>query len=364
MTARRQFSRAGLLLYSAIFTVALCLLALCVVVPARAVTRVAVERQVYLMGTRATLVTWALSRPAGVERLDELLTVLEKTEQELSTWRDTSLLTRVNRQATGEARDAPESLCQLFEELRLWHGETRGAFDPAVGSLVHAWGLREDGRVPPPAVLRDATARAGLEHFVVGSNPCTITRTRDATLDAGAFGKGVALDRLVRKTNRHADSEPWMVDLGGQVVVSGRPPAGTWPVSIGHPTRRHSPAVTIRLTHGSLAVSGGSERDRWVGDTRIGHVLDPRTGRPVVRSFTVAVWHPRALVADILSTALYVMGVSEGLAWAEERGAAVCFLIPVAAQSRPRSVFAWDSVSPGTDVELAVTEAFRRRFLE
>ena len=36
---------------------------------------------------------------------------------------------------------------------------------------------------------------------------------------------------------------------------------------------------------------------------RIGHILDPRSGRPVVRRASVTVWHPDALAADALSTA-------------------------------------------------------------
>ena len=82
------------------------------------------------------------------------------------------------------------------------------------------------------------------------------------------------------------------------------------------------------MKEGSLATSGGSERDIGTGETRIGHILNPRTGHPIQTSATATVWHERALVADILSTALYVMGVDEGLAWAETHGIAAIFLIP------------------------------------
>jgi thiamine biosynthesis lipoprotein ApbE len=53
-------------------------------------------------------------------------------------------------------------------------------------------------------------------------------------------------------------------------------------------------------------------------------------------------------VADVLSTALYVMGVEEGLAWAEARQLAVCFLIPGPA---------------GSLAGVRATRAFRERFL-
>jgi thiamine biosynthesis lipoprotein ApbE len=40
----------------------------------------------------------------------------------------------------------------------------------------------------------------------------------------------------------------------------------------------------------------------------------------------VSVWHSSGLIADILSTALFVMGPVDGLAWAENRGLAACYL--------------------------------------
>ncbi len=58
---------------------------------------------------------------------------------------------------------------------------------------------------------------------------------------------------------------------------------------------------------------------------------------------SVTVWHRRALVADILSTALFVMGPDEGLRWAEARGIAACYLVP---DTTPRGLDAGDSGVP------------------
>ena len=71
-----------------------------------------------------------------------------------------------------------------------------------------------------------------------------------------------------------------------------------------------------------------------VSGTRVGHIFDPRTGRPATFAGSVTVWHERALAADILSTALYVMGPDIGLRWAEGQGLAACYLIPEGASLR------------------------------
>ena len=290
---------------------------------------VRVERTVVLMGTTATFVAEAADRAAALARLERMVQVVEATEVELSTWRDDSALSGLNRQPPGDPLSVPPALCDLLGRVEGWREATGGAFDPAIGSLIDAWGLRAAGRRPDAAALGAARARAGWPLLGFDREACTVTRQADATLDAGAFGKGEALDR-VRAAER---DEPgaWLVDFGGQVAVSGGAAGAVWPVALAHPVHRDRPVAELLLAGGSLATSAGSERTLTLGSgERIGHILDPRSGAPVARQSSVAVWHPNAFTADVLSTALHVMGPDAGLAWAAAREFAVCYVVPVA----------------------------------
>jgi thiamine biosynthesis lipoprotein len=304
------------------------------------------ERSVYLMGTRARLVLLAPDRAAGLQRLEAMVASLEQTEAELSTWRTDSALSAVNRQPIGKPLGLAAPVCALWGELTVWHRATNGAFDPALGALSAAWGLREAGRRPSPGDLAAAKAVTGLTHFRFEASSCQVTRLVDVRLDAGAFGKGEALRRLLLLPGW---AGWWMVDLGGQIAVSGAPPAGAWPVAIAHPERRADIAMEIALAGGSLATSGTSERSFEIESGMVTHILDPRTGRPLYRSESVTVWHEDALTADILSTALYVLGSQAGLHYADEHGVAALFLAPAARGAR-------------SAVTLLASPAFRRRF--
>jgi thiamine biosynthesis lipoprotein len=102
-------------------------------------------------------------------------------------------------------------------------------------------------------------------------------------------------------------------------MVHGKPPGrDSWTIELAHPRGRQTPILRLEIASGSVATTADSEQP--------GHVLDPRTGAAVNYAGSVVVWHARGLVADILSTALFVMGPKAGGDWAEAREIAACFL--------------------------------------
>lgn len=304
-----------------------------------------VERTVVLMGTPATFVAEATDRETALARVERMVRVVEDAEAELSTWREDSALSALNRQPLWKPLAVVSPVCELLGRLEVWRRATAGAFEPAVGSLVEAWRLRDAGSQPTAEELRAATLRAAWPLLGFNREACTVTRQADVALDAGGFGKGEALDRVRAAERGHPGA--WLIDFGGQVAVSGGDANSVWPVALANPARRDQPVAEVLLSAGSLATSGGSERTLTLADgNRLGHILDPRSGLPLVRPASVTVWHQDAFAADVLSTALYVMGPDAGLAWAAARDFAACFIVPLT----------------GSDaVDLRATPAFERR---
>ena len=306
-----------------------------------------VSRDVYLMGTRARLSTYAVTHDSGLATLESALAVLDDAEEELSTWRASSAMSALNRQPVGEPWTADARLCRMFSDVWEWQRATDGAFDPSIGRLLAAWDIRGAGTVPSHEAHERARALSGMALLAFDPGRCTLTRRADVSLDEGAFGKGEALDRAAAALG----DAPWMIDLGGQISVGGRvPPGGAWSIGVADPRRRDHAALQLRMATGSLSTSAGSERDLVMSGVRVGHIFDPRTGRPATFNGSVTVWHERGLAADALSTALYVMGPKAGLRWAEARGIAVCYLIPERGTLRVETTRAFEDlriIAPG-----------------
>lgn len=324
-------ARMKMVLKLSSFVPALALLAGCASRPAgdAAADTVWVEREAYLMGTTLRGRVLAPTRAAGLAALERAFAEVRRQEALLSSWRGDAELARVNGAPPGvPVRPTPE-LFALLAEARAWSDSTGAAFDPTVGALVDAWGLRGAGRRPAEAELRRAREASGWRRFALDAAAGTVVR-RDslAWIDTGGFGKGAALRGVERVLEREG-TRAALFDFGGQVLAVGAPPGeAAWPVAAAHPARRQEPAAELRLRGRSASTSSASER--WVeeGGERLGHVLDPRTGRPVPAWGSVTVVARDPLAADALSTALFVMGPEEGMRWARERqDVGVLFLV-------------------------------------
>lgn len=276
------------------------------------------ERTLYLMGTRFHAEVQARTEAQAQAALEGAVREIEAWEALLSTWDPGTPMSRLNAARPGQAQETVPGLQAVLREAERWARRTGRTFDPTVGPLLDAWDLRGPGRRPAAPELADALAQTGEGSFELDADANRATRVLPrAWIDTGGFGKGAAL-RAAAATLRSSGAGRALLDLGGQVLAWSAPDEAPWPVAVAHPTERDVPAAWLRVGSGvSVATSGTSERGVTVGGERLGHILDPRTGIPVPAWGSVTVVSADALEADVLATALYVMGPAAGLAWAE-----------------------------------------------
>jgi thiamine biosynthesis lipoprotein len=253
----------------------------------------AVERRLAVMGTSLEIRVEAADRDQALAASERAVAAIEAAEDRLSTWRDDTELSRLN---SSPSIPVSPALAADLEEAQRCREETDGAFDPAVGRLVQIWGLRSGGRKPDPEELRNAVE--------------SIRERTDLVLEEGGFGKGAGLADALKALG--SVSRAWL-DLGGQTAVRGR-----WDIPVADPRFRERAAVALKIDGGSVSTSGNSERGIVVDGERLGHILDPRRGRPAPDFGSLTVWTADPLRADCLSTGLYVMGPESALGWAAD----------------------------------------------
>ena len=269
------------------------------------------NRAQYLMGTVCEI---ALPEsPDAARQAAAGFAEAERVEALISTWRDTTELARLNR---GEIHTVSSELAQLLGAAIDWSKKTNGAFNPLVAPLVDLWHTRAAGSLPNASDIAAAREKAALAN--VEKRGRRIMLRNGATFEEGGFGKGYALDRMRRYLPPSS-----MIDFGGQVLVKGR-----LAVAVAAPDDRDHPVIELTLRDETISTSSGSEKT-FVADGRtFSHIFDPRTGEALPPRGSVSVIAASAMTADVLSTALYVMGVDEGLRWADEHGIEAIFITP------------------------------------
>ena len=233
---------------------------------------------------------------------------LETVEARLSTWRSDTELSRLNACPVGVPFSLSPELRNDLIRVRRWWLATDSAFDPAMGALAVAWGIRTGGRIPGEEELEAALKATGFSKLRFESSQ--VIRLPGVRIDEGGFGKGSGLDAALDALGRSKASSA-VLDLGGQVALFGA--TGPVQIQVAHPRERDRPVLSLTVAHGSVATSGNSERGLVIDGIMFSHLIDPRSGHPVRDFGSLTVWAPDALTADCLSTGLYVLGPEEAL---------------------------------------------------
>jgi thiamine biosynthesis lipoprotein len=277
-----------------------------------------ITREFRTMGTVLHIDVAAGSRTSALAASEAAFRAVQRVDGAISSWRSDSDVGRLNVSAPHSTLHAPE-LAAVLEELAVWSAETDGAFDPVVGALIETWDLRGAGRYPSAEEVTAALERTGMRHLRIDAARDVLEWTvGGAWVDAGGFGKGMAL-RAAKAALDSVGVTMARLNFGGQTLAVGPDARDTWSIEIAHPANRSRTVTTLRLQDASAATSGQSERHRELDGRVLGHIIDPRTGYPVRPWGSVTVVSADPMAADILATALFVMGPDAAMAWAQER---------------------------------------------
>ncbi len=252
-------------------------------------------------------------RAAGEEALAEI----DRLEAQLSFYRATSEVSRLNARAAHGPVPVEPGLFRLLLAARRLHAATEGAFDPTVAPLMRCWGFVNDtGRLPAAEALAEARRRTGMHLVRLSEADGTVAFERPGVqLDLGAIGKGYAVDEAVRLLVEAGVARALLHGGASTIYALGRPfDAERWNVAVPYPTPGGGAAseaevlAVVALEDEALSVSAGWGKAFEVDGQTYGHVLDPRAGRPVDGAVLAAVTLPSAAASDALATALLVLG--------------------------------------------------------
>ncbi|MGO1658998.1 MAG: FAD:protein FMN transferase [Marinobacter sp.] len=276
--------------------------------------------------------------PEDRERLEALAegidNVLDGVDASMSTWRDDSELSKLNRlEDQSDWIPVSEPLFEVLARSDEISRLTDGAFDITIGPVVNLWGFGPNARpehIPSDEALASALAATGFENLQLQADPPAVKAVKPQYIDLSAIAKGYGVDVVAR----YLDSEgvkAYLVEIGGEVRTQGKKPDDSvWKLAIEQPAEggEHTVNRIVTLPSMALATSGDYRNYYESQGQRFSHTIDPRTGKPIAHNLaSVTVIADDSMSADALATGFTAMGYERAITLATRENIPAYFII-------------------------------------
>lgn len=235
------------------------------------------------MHTHIEVLLTGLKQKQGQQLAHQVECRVKDMERRFNRFDLRSPLSVVNARAWAEDVEVDDEMFMALELCEVFRVATRGYFSVAaatVGASATPYKLNANGH----------SVRFMLEQ---------------AQVDMGGFAKGFALEQVV-KMAREAGAESALLNFGNSSVAAiGHHPYGEWwSVGVENVARRGEMAGEVHLRDSAMSVSGRTPSGEY-------HIVNPHTGAKVAQDELILVEGRSALVAEVLSTALYAAPARE-----------------------------------------------------
>ena len=268
------------------------------------------SKQLFAMDTVMSFTAYG---ERGEEAVEAAVQEVERLDALLSTGSAESEVSRINASGEGDLSEDTEKI--LSEGLTIWK-QTGGLFDVTIYPLMQLWGFPTGNyHVPTEEELKQTMSLVDSSEVILDGNHVTLGEKQK--MDLGGIAKGYTSNRIMEIFQEYGVTSA-MVSLGGNVQTLGKKPDGTdWQVGIQNPDNVQGDLLgAVAVQDQAVITSGGYERYfEENGQTYI-HILDPRTGCPAESGLaSVTIVSSNGMLADALSTSLYIMGLDEAEAY-------------------------------------------------
>lgn len=267
-------------------------------------------RTFFIMGSEFEYKLYCRNKAICEKVVRESQERLNEIDYLFSNYREDSVLTDVNKNASTSAVTVPPEFISLTEQSIKYSELTGGAFDISVGKLFEIWKKSsKTNKVPEKSQIESALKCTGYKKIRLNKVNNTVSFDSDCLeLDYGAIGKGYAVDEVVKIVKNHGIKKGLINFSGNIYALDKQTGEKGWEVGINDPFNKSSVVDFINIDNLGVATSGDYEKYFLINGKRYSHIIDPGTGYPVENLSSVTVLADSATKADALATAFSVMG--------------------------------------------------------
>ncbi len=241
----------------------------------------------------------------------------QRIEGKYSRYRKGNICHRLNT-ARGKPTKIDEETYKLLSFADQCYQMSDGLFDISSGILRQVWLFDGSSKLPNQKDIDDLLPSIAWEKISLNNEYLIMPAGME--LDFGGIAKEYAVSRVAQLCLKHAPLHSALVNFGGDIEINQKRKDGlAWKVGIADANNEKT-LHQFELKQGGLATSGDTNRYLLKDGVRYSHILNPKTGWPVVgapNSVTVAA--ETCIQAGCLATIALLQG-GEANAFLEAQG--------------------------------------------
>ncbi|HHQ14698.1 MAG TPA: FAD:protein FMN transferase, partial [Chromatiales bacterium] len=249
------------------------------------------------MGTRVEVQFWHADADQAASLMKAAMAEIDRIEQEMSTFRESSPISAVNREAAVRPVPVSTELFGLVERALELSELTNGAFDITFDSVGQLYDFRS-GRRPDG---EEIAARLGSidyhqVHLLAKQHAVRFLHP-GVRINLGGIAKGYTVESVIGLL-RKAGVKHALATAGGDTRLLGDRRGRPWTVGIRNPDDKRGLVTRLALADEAISTSGDYERFFIEDGVRYHHILDPATGHSAGALRSATVIGPDATMTD------------------------------------------------------------------
>ncbi|OXA94125.1 thiamine biosynthesis protein ApbE [Flavobacterium oncorhynchi] len=282
-----------------------------------------------LMGSFFEFAVVASSEQEGAFFIAEALKEVMRIEDLLSSWRDYTQTSAVNKNAGIAPVKVDRELFDLIKRCNHISKMTDGAFDISFESIDKIWYFdKKMEKIPDSLTIRKSIEKINYKNIILDEGNRTVfLKEKGMKIGFGGIGQGYGAEKVKEKLIKMGVVSG-LINASGDITTWGDHPENkTWKIAIKNPDHSKNDIAWFNIHNSSVSTSGNYENYIIINGVRHGHTIDPKTGWPSKGLQSVTVFCDNLELSDALDTAVFVMGVKKGLSFVNQLKGVECLLL-------------------------------------
>ncbi len=287
------------------------------------------QKDFVLMGSRFEVAVISGNQQEALNYIDTAYNEIVRIEKLISSWDENSETSLINKNAGVKPIKVSRELFNLIRRAKKVSKLSNGAFDISSASMDKVW--KFDGTMdglPDSITVKKSIANIDYRKIALDESTTTVfLKDKGMKIGFGAIGKGYAANK-VKKLLLSIGVNNAMINAGGDLIAWGDGINNEkWKVGIVDPEKEKAYISWLEINDMAVVTSGNYEKFIEVNGVKHSHIINPRTGYPVLGIRSVTIICPDAELADALATTVFVLGQKKGMDLINQLKAVECVLV-------------------------------------